>query len=173
MKNTKRITISGVIAALSTAIIYISTVSELFSFTGCYVAALLVLFIRIEFGIGTSISVYAIVSILSWLLLPDKSIAAVYTLIAGMYPIIKQYFDRILSTPLRILCKLLYFNADAVMIFFLSKLFFAPDTEADWILPVTLVLSNAVFLLADKLADRITLIYNVKYRPILLRRGIL
>ena len=173
MKNTKRIALSGIMAAASIAVIYITTVTELFSITGCYIAALILLFIRIEYGTGTAASVYGVVTVLSWLILPDKSIAAVYTFIAGLYPLVKPYFDRISSKILRRGCKIASFNIVIVALYFAARALLAPEADAPWVLISTLVLSNAVFIMSDILADRLTLLYNVKYRPRLRRRGIL
>ena len=173
MKNTKRIALSGILAALSVAIVYVTTVTDIFSLSGCLIAALVLLFIKIEYGAGTAASVYGVVSVLLWLLLPDKSIAAVYTFIAGLYPLLKSYFDRRDRTVVRWGCKLLSFNAVLIALYFAMTVLFAPEVEAAWLPYAMLVLSNAVFVLSDILADRLTLLYNVKYRPMLRRRGIL
>ena len=173
MKNTKRIALSGILAALSVAIVYIATVTDLFSLSGCLAAAVAVLFIKVEYGTGTALSVYAVVSVLLWLLLPDKSIAAIYTFAAGLYPIVKPYFERIKHAPLRWGCKLASYNAVLAALYFAAMALLAPEADAPWMLAVTLVLANAVFILSDKLIDRLTLIYNIKFRAILRRRGIL
>ena len=173
MKNTKRIALSGVLAALSVAVVYVTTVTDILSLTGCLIAALVLLFIKTEYGTGTAASVYGVVSVLLWLLLPDKSIAAVYTFIAGLYPLIKSYFDRISRALLRWGCKLMAFNAVAIVLYIVMMALFAPEVEDAWLPYAMLVLSNAVFILSDILADRLTLLYNVKYRPMLRRRGIL
>ena len=57
------------------------------------VAAFAVMFIYIEYGTKTALSVYAAVSVISLLILPDKFSAAVYVLYAGYYPILKAKFE--------------------------------------------------------------------------------
>ena len=173
MKNTKRIALSGILAALSITLIYITAVTELFSYSGCLVAALVILFVKTEYGLGTAVSVYGVVTVLSWLLLPDKSIAAIYTFIAGLYPLVKSYFDLLKNTILRLVCKLLAYNAVLAALYFAAIALLAPEAEAPWMIAAMLVMANAVFILADILADRLILLYNVKYRAILRRRGIL
>lgn len=173
MKNTKRIALSGILAALSFAIVYIATVTDLFSLSGCLVAAVAVLFVKIEYGTGTAVSVYAVVSVLLWLLLPDKSIAAIYSFVAGLYPLVKPYFDRLRPAPLRWSCKLASYNLVLAALYFAAMALLAPEADAPWMLVIVLVLANAVFILSDRLIDRLTLIYNIKLRAILHRRGIL
>lgn len=173
MKNTKRIALSGILSALSVAIIYVSAITEIFSYTGCGIAALVILFLKVEYGMGTASSVYGVVAVILWLIVPDKSVAAVYTFIAGLYPLVKSYFDRITPAVLRVVCKLVAYNAVLAAMYFLGRALFAPEAEAPWLVIATLVMANAVLLLADKLADKLILLYNLKYRQILKRRGIL
>lgn len=87
MKNTKRIAFSGVAAALSVVIMYIAGITDILSLSGVLVAAFMILFIYIEYGTKTALSVYAAVSIISVLILPDKFSAVVYVLFAGYYPL--------------------------------------------------------------------------------------
>ncbi len=173
MKNTKRIAVSGILAAMSVAVIYIGTVSELFSYSGCLLSSFIILFLKIEYGTATAASVYGVVSVLLWLLLPDKSVAAIYTLIAGLYPLFKSFFDRIGKAPLRWLCKLAAYNAAVVLLYFAARALFAPEAESPLLTAAVILLANIVFVFADILADRLTLLYSVKYRPKLRRRGIL
>lgn len=173
MKNTKRIALSGILAAMSVALIYIATVSELFSFSGCLLSAYIILFLKIEYGMASAASVYGVVSVLLWLLLPDKSVAAIYTFVAGLYPLVKSYFDLIRKTLLRWACKLAAYNVVVAALYFAALAIFSPEADAPWMLALVLLLANAVFVLADLLADKLTFIYNIKYRPILRRRGIL
>lgn len=173
MKNTRRIAFSGIISAASVAIIYISTVTELFSFTGCMIAAFAILFMRTEYGVGAAASVYGAVTVLLWLILPDKEIAAIYTFIAGLYPLVKCRFDRLRSVVLRFACKLAAYNCVLAALYFAARAILMVEAEAPWLTVSVLVLANLVFILCDILADRLIILYNVKYRPILLRRGIL
>lgn len=173
MKNTKRIALSGILAAMSVALIYVAAISELFSFSGCLLSAYIILFLKIEFGMASAATVYGVVSVLLWILLPDKSVAAIYTFIAGLYPLVKSYFDLIRNSVLRWGCKLAAYNIVVAALYFLALAVFSPEADAPWMLAVVLLLANAVFILADIVADRLTLIYNIKYRPMLHRRGIL
>lgn len=173
MKNTKRIALSGILAAMSVAVIYVGTVSELFSYSGCLLSAFIILFLKIEFGTASAASVYGVVSVLSWLLLPDKSVAAIYTFVAGLYPLFKSYFDRITNSFVRWACKLAAYNTVVAALYFAALAFFSPEIDAPWLIASVLLLANAVFVFSDLLADRLTLLYNVKFRPMLRRRGIL
>lgn len=171
--NTRRIAVSGIMAALSVAIVYIAAVTELFSYSGCLVATIIVLFLRVEYGMRTAAVVYASVSALLWMILPDKSIAAVYTFVTGIYPLVKIYFDKIKNKILRVAVKLLSFNADIGVLYAVAMALFAPEAESVLITVAMFVLANFTFIIVDFLFDRLTALYVVKYRQVLRRHGII
>ncbi len=172
-KKTRRTALCGILSALSVAIIYIAVISDLFSYTGLCFAAIIILFVRVEYGMGAAASVYGVVSVLSFLILPDKGAAAIYAALAGLYPLVKPYFDLLRPTALRWAAKLAAANAAAAALYVLGRALFMPDAETPLLVAVTFALFTAVFTVCDMLFDKLTLIYNVKYRAILHRRGII
>ena len=173
MKNTKRIAACGILSALSITLIYITTVTDIFSLCGCYAAALCVLFVKIEYGTSSALTVYAVTAVLSWLILPDKFIAAVYTFVVGIYPVVKVYFDSIKPRMLAYACKLAALDVILAALYVTARAIFAVEADTTWMIILTAALADVSFILADILTDRLTLIYTIKYRAILHRRGIL
>ena len=173
MKNTKRIAACGILSALSITLIYITTVTDIFSLCGCYVAALCVLFVKTEYGITSALTVYAVTAVLSWLLLPDKLIAAIYTFVVGIYPVVKTYFDRIRPRMLAYICKLAALDVILAALYLIARTVFVIEADTTWMLILTAILADVSFILADILTDRLILVYTLKYRAILRRRGIL
>ncbi len=172
MKNTKRIAFSGVAAALSVVIMYIAGITDILSLSGVLVAAFMILFIYIEYGTKTALSVYAAVSVISFLILPDKFSAAVYVLFAGYYPIIKTKFERkpkLLAWTLKLVC----FNAVLILMMVVSRYIAYAEAELPVIEAAVFVLANLVFVMADILAGRLIVLYIIKYRPRLHKRGLL
>ncbi len=172
-RKTRRTALCGILSAVSVAIIYIAVITDLFSYTGLCVAAVIVLFVKVEYGMGAAVSVYGVVSVLSLLILPDKSAAVLYAAIAGLYPLFKSYFDMIRPAALRWLSKLAAANGIAAAIYFVGRALFFPDAESPLLVAATFVLFSAVFVICDLLFDKLTLIYTLKYRSVLKRRGIL
>ena len=160
-------------SALSVAVVYTAAVTELLSYSGCLAASLIVLFMRVEYGMRTAAIVYAAVSALLWMILPDKSVAAIYTFVTGIYPLVKVYFDKIEKKIPRLTFKLLAFNADIGIMYAIVRAIFMPEVESVFITSMTFVLANFTFIVADALFDRLTALYVVKFRQQLKRRGIL
>lgn len=172
MKNTKRIAFSGVAAALSVVIMYIAGITDILSLSGVLVAAFMILFIYIEYGTKTALSVYAAVSVISVLILPDKFSAAVYVLFAGYYPIIKTKLERkpkLIAWTLKLVC----FNAVLIAMTVASRYIAYVEAELPIIEAAVFVLANLVFVMSDILAGRLIVLYIIKYRPRLYKRGLL
>lgn len=172
MKNTKRIAFSGVAAALSVVIMYIAGITDILSLSGVLVAAFMILFIYIEYGTKTALSVYAAVSIISFLILPDKFSAAVYVLFAGYYPIIKTKLEKkpkFIAWTLKLVC----FNAVLIAMMVASRYIASVEAELPVIEAAVFVLANLVFVMSDILAGRLIVLYIIKYRPRLYKRGLL
>lgn len=54
---------------------------------------------------------YAAVAILSVLFLPNKSIAVLYAVVVGNYPLVKRYIEHVPAGWLKVVIKLAVFNA--------------------------------------------------------------
>ncbi len=172
MKNTKRIAFSGVAAALSVVLMYIADITDILSLSGVIFAAFAILFIYIEYGTKTALSVYAVVSVISILILPDKYSALIYAVFAGYYPVIKTKFER-KPKPLAWTLKLLCFNAVLVLLVLASRYVAAIETEAPVLEAAVFLLANLLFIMSDILAGRLIILYIIKYRPRLHKRGLL
>lgn len=106
---------------------------------------------------------YAVVSLLSMLLCPDKEAAAVF-LFLGYYPLIKPTIDRkVFRVPL----KLLLFNGATLILYaFLIHLLGMQAIAAEfqemglWLTVATLALGNLCFFLLD----RVLTIFSKKYK---------
>lgn len=172
MKNNRRIALSGIMAALAVVIMYFAAVTELLSLSGVIFAAFAIVFIYIEYGTGTALTVYAAVSVISLLILPDKFSALLYAAYAGYYPVLKAKLEEF-SPRISWILKLVSFNIVLAATILLSRYITAMGTETPVIEAVVFVLGNVVFILADILATRLIVIYLVKIRPQLQRRGLL
>lgn len=62
-------------------------------------------------GVRTGLLCWGGVSLLALLLLPDKFCALLFTLLFGLYPVVKSLAERVVLPAARYLLKLLFFNA--------------------------------------------------------------
>ena len=172
MKNTKRIATSGITAAISVVVMYLAGITDMLSLSGVIIAAFAVMFIYVEYGTKTALSVYASVAVISFLILPDKFSAATYALYAGYYPILKAKFESCPKTVSWAL-KLGSFNLVLILMIVASRFITAVEAEVPAVELAVFVLANVLFVLADVLCGRLAVIYLIKYRPRLKKRGIL
>lgn len=123
----------------------------------------------IEGGVKWALLMYGAVSILSALLLPDKSSAVFYILFFGHYPIIKYEIERIRSLWISWAVKLAAGGVCVALIIWILGAFF-PEWEFDYAGWIIAVLCMAVFVLFDVALTRLLGWYQYRIRPKLYRR---
>ncbi len=94
MKKTKKISISAVLSALSVVVIYLGAVFDVLDLTACAIASIAIVFAQIELKGYYPYLIYASVSIISLLILPQKFSAMLYVCFGGIYPMIKKYAEK-------------------------------------------------------------------------------
>ena len=99
--KTRRMTACAVLCGLNIVIMYLGTVIEVLDLSASVVASL---------GGSFPWLIYAVTGVLSLILLPfPKTVAFIYVLFSGYYPILKAHIER-LSRPLAWVAKLILFN---------------------------------------------------------------
>lgn len=122
--NNKRIfrtAFCGIISAASVVILIISSIIPFSSYSAPALAGIICVAAVIEAGNKYALCVYFSVSVLSFLIVPDKEAALLYTAFFGYYPIIKQLTEiRIKNHILQMTVKVLVFCAAACLFYFCS-----------------------------------------------------
>lgn len=108
--KTRRMTACAVLCSLNIVIMYLGSIIEVLDLSMSVVASLACIFAVIEMGGSFPWLIYAVTGVLSLVLLPfPKTVAFIYVLFSGYYPILKAHFER-LSRPLAWVVKMLVFN---------------------------------------------------------------
>lgn len=162
--KSRKVAFGGIIAALSLVLMLLTGVLPFGTYALPAISGILLTAIVIEFGIPWAIGVYAGVSVLSFLLVSDKEAALYYTLVLGVYPILKSFFERIRIKWLSIVLKLVYFNIIAVATFYISVYLLSVPIESFSLFGVNmpllfLILGNAVFIAYDICVTRLISAY--------------
>lgn len=160
----KKTVIAGVLAALSVIILYLGGIIEVLDLTMSAVTSLLVVVIVIEMGYSYAWLTYAATSILSLLMLPQKTPAIFYACFMGFYPIIKSYIERINSALLRWIIKLAVGNAALIFMFLFIKLFVPDEFEGGALLTFTYILGILAFIMYDIAVSKLISLYFAKIR---------
>lgn len=132
--------------ALSVAILSLGSVIEIIDITTAALASFLVIITVIELKGYFPILLYVATSVLSFLILPNKTVTFMYVLFFGFYPILKRHLER-LKPIYSWIAKFIVFN---IMIFIYviiaDKLFFLGNLQAKIYL---VILLNIIFFTLD------------------------
>lgn len=163
LKKSKKIAVCAILSALSVLLLFVGAVVDVLSATMAAVAALLVAVVMIEIGDPYPWLVWAVTSALSLILLPNKLPAILYFMFGGIYPILKERFER-LHPVISWILKFSAFNTSLLLVIAVTKnIFYLNDSEIDFTIPV-IVLGNIAFFLCDIALSKILLLYLVKLR---------
>ncbi|GAA0123334.1 MAG: hypothetical protein KID00_03310 [Clostridium argentinense] len=78
-------------------------------------------------NIQNSVVVYISVSILSYFLIPSKSMWLSYTIFFGIYGFVKLYIERLRRLSLEFVIKIVYFNMSMGIFYLIYKFLFVPS----------------------------------------------
>ena len=155
--TTRRITACAVCAALGSVIMTLGSIVEVLDLSTAALASMLLIFAVIEIGGPWPWLTYAATGLLS-LLLPLKT-AAIFYILAGYYPLVKEKLERIRSRVLTWIIKLLGFNAVLIICYIIVKhILLLPDTF-DGLSWLAIPIANITFILYDIALTRIISYY--------------
>ncbi len=162
-KKTKAIALCAIISALEFVMLYVGSVTDILDLSFCALATFISAIAVIEVGSGAPWIIYAVTSVLSALLLPNKFIAFVYILFAGFYPMAKAIFERF-HYVITWLLKLSTFNTSLLLVIVICK-FVLELPEMPLAFEIgTIGLANAAFVLYDICFTKLITLYIVKLR---------
>ena len=152
------------LSALGVILLYVGSVIQVADLSMAVLASLLCVFAVIEYGKTAPWLVFGVTSVLSLVLLPQKTPAVVYTLFFGFYPILKERFEKF-DRIRCIVFKELVFNAALIVILVAMKFLFLEFTDIPFMLYlIAIVLCEAVFLVYDFALTRLISLYVYKLR---------
>ena len=165
-KRTKNLTICAMLCALGVILMTVGAFIEVLDLSTAALASLLCIFVVIEIGGGYPWAVWAATSLLSLLLLPQKTPAIFYALFLGYYPVLKAYFER-LPQWISWVLKLVTFHASLGLIYLCLKLFIPIALEElgqSWLLLGTYGLALLCFIVYDFALAKLLTAYLYSFR---------
>lgn len=174
MNRSIQVAFCGITAALSTVIMLIAGFVPTASYALPALAGIFAIAIVIEMNAGWAFASYVVSSIISALIVPDKSAALLYIIFFGFYPILKAIFERIKLKVIAYLLKFAVFNAAAIGAYFIAIWLLAlkPETlvifgiSIPWVL---LIIANAIFIVYDFALSGLVVAYYKRLHPIFSR----
>jgi len=163
LKKSKRIALSAILSALSVLFLYLGSVIEVLDLTTGAFASIIIVLAVIEIGGSSPWLIYAVTSVLSILLLPNKFPAVLYILFCGIYPILKEMYER-LHYIITWLLKFSTFNTGFLFIITATKYILKlPDTDLNFSI-IVFIVGNITFLLYDIALSKLITVYLIKIR---------
>ncbi len=169
MKKTKILSLSALGAALGVVFLYLGSMIEVLDMSAAVLASVLVLFCVLEFGYGYAGMVYLVITVLSLLLLPNKSPAVLFAGLFGYVPMTKFFFEHKMK-HFAWMPKILVFNLIFAMIVFFGAELLGFTTDNTFGIPpfvyyiAYFVLANIVYVVCDILYTRLSRIYFYRFR---------
>ena len=118
--KSKNITIGGISVALSVVILYLTTIIPINTVALLTLASAIIPIVIIRSDFKTAILVYMSSSILSFFILPINY-TILYTLIFGIYGLVKFFIEKINRIFIEILLKIAFFNIVLIICYILIK----------------------------------------------------
>ena len=160
--ETSKIALCASLAALSFVALALGTATAVLDMSACVVAGLATAVMMRETDTAHAACAVAVCFILCAVLLPDKTVAALYLTVGGVYPFVKPIADRLRRVP-RIALKLAVMEASIAVYVVMMKIFMPSEVEG-YIALAFFALGTLCFFLYDVLLSRFGIIYELKLR---------
>lgn len=165
-KGIKKITLSAILAAVAFIILLLGSFIEVLDLSCAAVAGFVVVIAVIEIGGYFPMLVYAVASVSSLLLLPNKLPAFIFLSFSGFYPMLKAVFER-RHPAIAWVLKFSVFNLCLFISLLFLKIFISEEISFFNVKFFVFLVANIVFLLYDICMSKIILLYLVKIRSVL------
>lgn len=161
--KARRTAVSAMFGALALVLLYVGVVSPAGNMGIIAVAGLMPAAVVISAGLAAGFLCWGGVTILAFLLIPDKLAALLFGALFGLYPMVKCAVERLRKLPLEYVLKLLFFNLSFTVIYLIMKesvLAWLPTRlHTIWLLYAA---GNAVFLLYDYGFSKLISLYTAR-----------
>ncbi len=170
MSQSSKTAIGGIATALS-VVLLLPTVIGMFTYALPAFAGMIIMFCVIELDKKWALGIYAAVSLLGLLIIPNKEAVVYYVAFFGYYPVVKAILESKVPRVVEYILKFLIFNVAVVFAtILLVKVFGMPlsqvlGTEGEtafWVkyaAPIMLFMGNIVFILFDFCLTNLVTVY--------------
>lgn len=166
MKYSKQAAYGGMLTCVSIVLLVLASAALAFGWGLCICAGMVPAIALARRQIRTGVLVYAATALLSAVLVPGKRFAIAYTLLFGIYPLIKYGIERLHVLALEWACKLVYAAALLALLWlFIRRGLLILGSQAGmipgWALSVAFL---AAFVCYDIVFSKIIALFRVIFR---------
>lgn len=165
-RSVKSLTVSAMLCALGVVLLALGSLIDVIDLTTAVIASLLCTYAVIELGGAYPWGIWAVTSLVAFLLLPIKTPALFYALFFGFYPMLKMKAEkrnRVLEWGI----KLCTFHLSAILLALFANLFFPSlleGLEHLWMILLLYAVALLAFILYDICLTRLITLYLVRLR---------
>ena len=168
MKNSYKTAFGGLVTALGTVFMLLSSPIPFFEYAVPAAAGILILFMQAQTGKAWALGVYAATCLLGVFVIPNKESVAMYIALFGIYPIIKSFFEK-LPKWLAYVTKSVYFVAVVIAVYYvlINVIGISQELMEDmtkFTMPLLIIAGLAAFLFFDRALTLFEIRYNKKYK---------
>lgn len=175
--NGYRTALGGILSALSITVMLLGSIIPFSTYVVPVVASVSVCYFCIEYNKRFALSIYVVITILAIFFVPDKETAFVFTFIFGPYPILKSIFENHTKRLTCWLLKILFFNIEVFITYFLLLKIFISSVLVDEFMGYSsimlvglVVAANITFVIFDIVLTRVISLYLRRLRPHLVKK---
>ncbi len=176
MKKSTQVAIGGLSAALCLLMMFMTGLVPFSSYLFPAMAGIVLIAVADEMGVKTALLVYAVVSVLAILIVPDQEAKLLFILFLGYYPMLKPVLEK-LPRLFSFFIKLAVFNGIIVAFYYITLYILGiPDILEGWgdlgkyTIYAALGMANFTFIMYDFLLTQVLQIYRGWFRPKILRK---
>lgn len=175
-EKTYRTALGGILSALAVTFLFLGSVFPFAEIAGPALASVCVLITALEFSSKGAFAVYAAVSVISLIAVPDKESVLLFIFFFGWFPMLKIALDpRMKPIPAAVL-KLAVFNISIFLMYWIIlKVFVMESVSAEFagysnaMYAAIIVLANITMLIMDYAFSKIAFLYTRVWRKKLVR----
>ena len=165
--ESQKIALCGMLGALSVVLLLIGSALQIGTYAAPMLAAFLIIPVLEEYGPRYALTLYATVSILAVLFVPETELA----FFMGYYPVLRVKLNTLKTTVLRWVIKFAVFNAATVLVYLLLFALLGPAVldellaDGTAMLVALLAAGNLSFWLCDRALAALTRYYHLVVKP--------
>lgn len=147
--SAKPIALGGSLAALSVLFLYFASILPTGRIVMLAAASLCMGLAVVKMRVSQALVLYAAVSVLALVLVPDKLVGILYAVCLGNYPIVKLYIEKLGKLPVEWGCKIAVYAIYAAVVYVLYRLLFGDLPDMAFALWMVFAAGAAVFVVYD------------------------
>lgn len=107
--RARAVALGGMFSALAVVMMSIGSIIPSLDMSSAFIAGIVIMVVRMEINRTAPITVYLVSGILSLIILPNRFAGICFMCYYGLYPIVKEYIERLRLKPVKWLLKFVTF----------------------------------------------------------------